>query len=196
MVEINYWVGFLVESGDSLEGAGGSGVSLSNAIGRRSISEGGTADWDSIVSKRLSGPLSKSLGRSGNKGGGVSGVGSNTKTISIGVWSIGSISIVSSISFWFSISGPLAIVSVWVSISISSSVSIGIWGISISVVGISLWFSISRPLSITSIACGLAVWGAHTWPVGVGVVEGGGGEVAIAGLSLGSNADSDSSSNL
>merc|ERR1711999_26030 len=91
----------------------------------------------------------------------------------------------------------------WVSSDTTETISISIWGsITIGTIeesGISLWLSISRSLSIdigsASITGGLGVWGAHSWPVGVGVVEGRGDKDTWVSLSLSRDADSDGSSN-
>ena len=86
------------------------------------------------------------------------------------------------------------------SVSISVWVSISIWGISIrSIESISLWLGISRSLAIdigsASITGGLRVWSAHSGPVGVGIVEGRGGD-QDTWVSLSRDADSNGSSNL
>ena len=205
-----------VQSGDGLEGGGSSGVSLGDAVSRRSISIGGGGDWDSVVSKSsvsidtsISRPLAKTLGRSGHEGGGSTGVSSNSQTISVSVWSIGvwSVSIsVESISLGLGISGSLSVVSVsvWVSISISAvSITIAIWSVSIvsvESISISLGLSISGSLAIdigsASEACGLRVWGAHAWPVGIGIVESWGYKHTSISLSLGRDTDCDSSGDL
>ena len=193
-------------------------MSLGDAVSRRSISIGGGGDWDSVVSKSsvsidtsISRPLAKTLGRSGHEGGGSTGVSSNSQTISVSVWSIGvwSVSIsVESISLGLGISGSLSVVSVsvWVSISISSvSITIAIWSVSVVSVesisiSISLGLSISRSLAIdigsASEACGLRVWGAHAWPVGIGIVESWGYQHTSISLSLGRDTDCDSSGDL
>ena len=85
-----------------------------------------------------------------------------------------------------------------ISISISVWVSISIWGIC-SIESISLWLGISRSLAIdigsASITGGLRVWSAHSGPVGVGIVEGRGGN-QDTWVSLSRDADSNGSSNL
>merc|ERR1719481_1630531 len=85
------------------------------------------------------------------------------------------------------VSGDSETISVWGN-------TVSIWSISVvSVEGIGI--SISTSLSVASIACGLAVGGAHSWPVWVGVEEGGGGNGDIAGISLGGDSDSNTSGN-
>ena len=83
----------------------------------------------------------------------------------------------------------------------SETISVSVWGNTVSIWSITvvsvegIGISISTSLSVASIACGLAVGGAHSWPVGVGVEEGGGGD-EIAGISLGGDSDSNTSGNL
>ena len=207
------------ESGVSL----GDGVSRGAIAVGASGHEGAIAvgsEKESGVS--ISRPLAKTLGRPGNEGGGSSGVGSDsgkTVSVSVGVSSVGvggSVSVSSvqkgGISLGISISGPLA-VQVQVSrgngggdgaigsIGESVSVSVGVGSVSVSSVeesGISLSLGISGPLAIVgsaSIAGGLAVGGAHSRPVGVGVEEG--RSVAqVSSLSLSRDSDSSASNNL
>ena len=88
----------------------------------------------------------------------------------------------------------------------SETISVSVWGNTVSIWSITvvsvegIGISISTSLSVASIACGLAVGGAHSWPVGVGVEEGGGGisVVSIEGISisLGGDSDSNTSGNL
>ena len=67
----------------------------------------------------------------------------------------------------------------------TNTVAVGVGGGIAEVGGVSL--SISAPLAIgsASIAGGLGVRGGHSWPVGVGVVEGGVGSVEVARVGLG-----------
>ena len=84
----------------------------------------------------------------------------------------------------------------------SETISVSVWGNTVSIWSITvvsvegIGISISTSLSVASIACGLAVGGAHSWPVWVGVEEGGGGNGDIAGISLGGDSDSNTSGNL
>ena len=82
----------------------------------------------------------------------------------------------------------------WVGVS----VTIGIWGITISVesIGISLSLSLVETIGSASITGGLAVWGGHSWPVGVGIQESWSIAIGISRLSLSRDSDSDTSGNL
>ena len=209
------------ESGVSLGNGvsrGAIAVGVSGDIGTIAV----CSEKESGVS--ISRPLAKTLGRPGNEGGGGSGVSGDsgkTVSVSVGVSSVGvgsSVSVSSvqkgGISLSISISGPLA-VQVQVSrgngggdgaigsIGESVSVSVGVGSVSVSSVeesGISLSLGISGPLAIevsgsASIAGGLAVGGAHSRPVGVGVEEG--RSVAqVSSLSLSRDSDSSASNNL
>merc|ERR1711976_583807 len=84
----------------------------------------------------------------------------------------------------------------WVGVS----VSISIWGISISSISIvsisiSLSLSLVETIGSASITGGLAVWGGHSWPVGVGVQESWSIAIGISRLSLSRDSNSDTSGN-
>ena len=164
-------------------------------------------------------------GNEGGGSSGVGSDSGKTVSVSVGVSSIGvgsSVSVSSvqkgGVSLSISISRPLAIqvqvarggggsdlsgeaiggtetIGVGVSsIGVGESVSVS----SVEESGISLSLGISGPLAIVgsaSIAGGLAVGGAHTGPVGVGVEEGG-GVAQISSLSLSRDSDSSASNNL
>ena len=65
----------------------------------------------------------------------------------------------------------------------TNTIAVGVGGGIAEVGGVSL--SISAPLASAAEAGGLGVRGGHSWPVGVGVVEGGVGSVEVARVGLG-----------
>ena len=65
----------------------------------------------------------------------------------------------------------------------TNTIAVGVGGGIAEVGGVSL--SISAPLAIAPIAGRLGVRGGHSWPVWVGVVEGGVGSVEVARVGLG-----------
>ncbi|MCP3668113.1 MAG: hypothetical protein GY696_37420 [Gammaproteobacteria bacterium] len=143
------------------------------------------------VSLSVGGPLAKTLGRSGNVAGGITGVGSDAG--SSVVVAEGSIAVVG-----LGISGPLASQALGrsgdkagggsgVSSNAGSSVvvavavcGVGSGGIAVAVVGVSI--GVGGPLAATPKTGGGVVGGGNSGPVGVGVVQGGN---TVVGLSLG-----------
>merc|ERR1719412_2899810 len=190
-----------VEPGHMLERGGSSWVKLTNSITRRSISVGGVSHGDvrsksvgvgEVSRLSISAPLAESLGAPGHKGGGGSGVGSNSgQAVSVAVGSIEEGGVSLSISLGLSLvetvdrlvagSGERSSVTG----GVVRSVEVGVGSIEVGWVSLSL--SIGTPLAIVgsaAVAGGAESRAAHAGQVGVGVVESRVGSIDIARLGL------------
>ena len=191
-------------------------MALTDGVAGRSVAVGGVGHWGEGVGVGevswlgVSAPLAETLGAPGHEGGGGSGVSGNsgqTVPVAVSGVSVGSVVVggiqVGGVSL--GISAPLAVV---VAVAVGGvavgSVAKTVSGVSVgvTVVGISLGLSLSAPLAIevsgpAAVAGGADSWGAHSGPVGVGVVQSWSiGQVAGVGLGLAGDDGDNGSSNL